>query len=82
LEPISFRAPIRRPAKRQARPWRDCNFNGVTPETEETPVTGVTAGQGQEPVELSAADEKLLRELTERARTGRLKLTGEGLLAS
>jgi hypothetical protein len=45
-------------------------------------VTGVTAGQGQEPVELSAADEKLLRELTERARTGRLKLTGEGLLAS
>jgi hypothetical protein len=29
-------------------------------------------------VELSAADEKLLRELTERARTGRLKLTGEG----
>ncbi len=41
-------------------------------------MTGVTASQGQEPVELSAADEKLLRELTERARTGRLKLTGEG----
>jgi putative transposase len=27
---------------------------------------------------LSAADEQLLRELTERARTGGLKLTGEG----
>ena len=31
-----------------------------------------------EPAELSAADEQLLRELTERARTGGLKLTGEG----
>lgn len=29
-------------------------------------------------MELSAADEQLLRELTERARTGGLKLTGEG----
>jgi len=28
--------------------------------------------------ELSAADEQVLRELTERARTGGLKLTGEG----
>ncbi|MGZ6770546.1 MAG: hypothetical protein ACXVGK_10115, partial [Mycobacteriaceae bacterium] len=34
----------------------DCNFNGVTPETEETPVTDVTTGQDQEPTELSAAD--------------------------
>src|SRR6266568_5242339 len=56
----------------------DCNFNGVTPETEETPVTDVTTGQCQEPAELSAADEQVLRELTERARTGGLKLTGEG----
>ena len=34
--------------------------------------------QAQEPVELSAADEQVLRELTERARAGGLKLTGEG----
>src|SRR5438093_4034739 len=57
---------------------RDCNLNGVTPETEETPVTDVTTSQGREPVELSAADELLLRELTERARTGGVRLTGEG----
>src|SRR6266545_1594420 len=56
----------------------DCNFNGVTPEMEETPVTDVTTGQGQGPVELSAADEQVLRELTERARAGGLRLTGEG----
>jgi hypothetical protein len=42
-------------------------------------VTDVTAGQGQDGAELSAADEQLLRELTERARTGGLKLTGEGV---
>jgi hypothetical protein len=66
-----------------SRQCRDCNLNGVTPETEETPVTDVTTSRGQAPVELSAADEQLLRELTERARTGGLKLTGEGgLLAS
>jgi putative transposase len=41
-------------------------------------VTDVTTGRGQEPVELSAADEQVLRELTERARAGGLKLTGEG----
>jgi putative transposase len=41
-------------------------------------VTDVTAGQGQDGAERSAADEQLLRELTERARTGGLKLTGEG----
>jgi transposase-like protein len=41
-------------------------------------VTDVTSGQGQEPAELSAADEQVLRELTERARAGGLKLTGEG----
>jgi putative transposase len=41
-------------------------------------VSDVTASQDQERLELSAADEQLLRELTERARTGGLKLTGEG----
>jgi putative transposase len=41
-------------------------------------VTDVTSNESQDPVELSAADEQLLRELTERARTGGLKLTGEG----
>src|SRR5438034_11518631 len=57
---------------------RDCKFNGVTPETEETPVTDVTTSHDEDGAELSAADEQLLRELTERARTGGLKLTGEG----
>ena len=56
----------------------DCNFNGVTPEMEETPVTDVTASQDQGRAELPAADEQLLRELTERARSGGLRLTGEG----
>jgi putative transposase len=41
-------------------------------------VADVTAGQDQGGPELSAADEQLLRELTERARAGGLKLTGEG----
>src|SRR5215472_14813008 len=41
-------------------------------------MTDVTTGQGRDEVELSAADEQLLRELTERARGGGLKLTGEG----
>ena len=41
-------------------------------------MTDVTTDNGQAPVELSAADEQVLRELTERARTGGLKLTGEG----
>jgi transposase-like protein len=41
-------------------------------------MTDVTkGGEGPEPG-LSAADEQLLRELTERARAGGLKLTGEG----
>jgi transposase-like protein len=40
-------------------------------------MTNVTTGEGAEPG-LSAADEQLLRELTERARAGGLKLTGEG----
>src|SRR6266851_2724610 len=57
---------------------RDCNFNGATPEMEETPVTDVTTDNDQAPVELSAGDEQVLRELTERARTGGLRLTGEG----
>src|SRR6516225_763568 len=41
-------------------------------------MTDVTENQGQAGAELSAADEQVLRELTERARTGGLKLTGEG----
>ena len=41
-------------------------------------MTDVTEDRDQDGVELSAADEQLLRELTERARTGGLKLTGEG----
>ena len=41
-------------------------------------MTDVTTDEGQEPAELSAADEQVLRELTERARTGGLKLTGQG----
>ena len=52
---------------RERDSW-DCNLNGVTPETEETPVTDVTTSQGLEQAELSAADERVLRELTERAR--------------
>ena len=41
-------------------------------------MTDVIEGQSSEPAELSAADELLLRELTERARSGGLKLSGEG----
>jgi putative transposase len=41
-------------------------------------VTDVTIGQGLDGAGLSAADEQLLRELTERARAGGLQLTGEG----
>ena len=41
-------------------------------------MTDVTKDQGQADVVLSAADEQLLRELTERARAGGLRLTGEG----
>ena len=41
-------------------------------------MTDVTGDRGQAAPELPAADEQLLRELTERARTGGLKLTGEG----
>ena len=55
-----------------------CNLNGVTPETEGYQVTDVTQDRDQDGAELSAADEQLLRELTDRARTGGLKLTGEG----
>jgi putative transposase len=44
-----------------------------------TDVTTESAQDGtQEPAELSAADRQMLRELTERARAGGLKLTGEG----
>jgi putative transposase len=41
-------------------------------------VTDVTEDRDQAGAELSAADERVLRELTERARAGGLKLTGEG----
>jgi putative transposase len=41
-------------------------------------MTDVTQDRDQDGTGLSAADEQLLRELTERARTGGLKLTGEG----
>src|SRR2546430_12320966 len=41
-------------------------------------MTDVTESRGQAGAGLSAADEQVLRELTERARTGGLKLTGEG----
>jgi putative transposase len=41
-------------------------------------VTDVTTSQGQDGAGLSAADEQLLRELTERACTSGLKLTGQG----
>ena len=41
-------------------------------------MTDVTEGRGQAAPELPTADEQLLRELTERARAGGLKLTGEG----
>ena len=41
-------------------------------------MTDVTQERDQTGAELSAADEQVLRELTERARTSGLKLTGEG----
>ena len=41
-------------------------------------MTDVTEDRGQAGAELPTADEQLLRELTERARVGGLKLTGEG----
>jgi putative transposase len=41
-------------------------------------MTNVTTNQDQDGLGLSAADEQLVRELTERARAGGLKLTGEG----
>jgi hypothetical protein len=41
-------------------------------------MTDVTQDRDQAGAELSTADEQVLRELTERARAGGLKLTGEG----
>ena len=41
-------------------------------------MTDVTTSQDQAGAELPAADEQVLRELTERARAGGLQLTGEG----
>ena len=39
-------------------------------------MTDATSSQSERPAELSAADAQLLRELTERARTGGPELTG------
>src|ERR687885_1980308 len=62
-----------------ACPQRDCNLNGVTPETEETPVTVVTMDAATGSVQgLDGVDEQLVRQLAERARAEGLKLTGEG----
>src|SRR5256886_14010695 len=41
-------------------------------------MTDVTESRGQAGAGLSAADEQVLRELTERARAGGMKLAGEG----
>ena len=41
-------------------------------------MTDMTTDQGHDGAQLSAADEQVLRELTERARAGGLQLTGEG----
>jgi hypothetical protein len=41
-------------------------------------VTDVANSENQDAAQLLAADEQLLRELTERARTGGLQLTGQG----
>ncbi|MBV9380065.1 MAG: hypothetical protein JOY82_21480, partial [Streptosporangiaceae bacterium] len=41
-------------------------------------MTDVTQDRDQAGAELSAGDEQVLRELTERARASGLKLTGEG----
>jgi len=41
-------------------------------------VIDVVSAEDQRPARLSAADEQVLRELTERARSGGLQLTGEG----
>ena len=41
-------------------------------------MTDVTTAENQGAAELPAADEQVLRELTERARAGGLQLTGEG----
>ena len=50
--------------------YRDLGVSADT--TEETPVTDVTTDEGQDGAELSAADEQVLRELTERARADEL----------
>jgi hypothetical protein len=55
---------------------RDCNLNGVIPETGEAPVTAVTMDVSAESLE--AVDEQLVRRLVDRARAEGLKLTGEG----
>jgi hypothetical protein len=41
-------------------------------------MTGLTRDRDQDGIELSPADEQLLRELTERARADGLRLTGDG----
>ena len=67
---------------RPALPWRysllDPREHAVFLGRRRHQVTDVTQERDQAGAELSAADEQVLRELTERARTGGLKLTGEG----
>ena len=45
-------------------------------------MTDVTTDQARDGAEFSVADEQVLRDLTERARTGGLKLTGKGCWGS
>jgi hypothetical protein len=53
---------------------RDCNLNGVTPETGEASVTVMTMDVSAEPAGVS--DEQLVRQLAARASAEGLKLTG------
>src|SRR5918997_617234 len=66
----------RGPRGRHGRAGRDCNLNGVTPETGEAPVTVVAMDVSAEPAEV--VDEQLVRQLVDQARAEGLKLTGEG----
>ena len=57
-----------------AEPFQRCNFRYGRRHQ----ITDVTEDRDQASTELPAADEQLLRELTGRARSGGLELTGEG----
>ena len=63
----------------QQRHNRDCNFLGVTPEVEETPVTDVSS----ERTPAAEIDEQLVQQLADRVRADGLQLSGpNGLLAA